>query len=108
MNDRRRRESNGVGLIDKHLLIVAGKRGVGRSTVAAAIGAPAARSGLRAPVVETAGRADVPSLLGRPAGDPLTEVEIDRRGAFEEYLRQEVPGPISRAQRCSTTRVARC
>jgi len=106
MNDRRRPESNGVGLIDKHLLIVAGKGGVGRSTVAAAIGAAAARSGLRALVVETAGRTDVPSLLGRPAGDPLTEVEllqglhhvtIDRRGALEEYLRQEVPGLISAA-----------
>jgi len=106
MNDRRRAESNGIGLVDKDLLIVAGKGGVGRSTVAAAVGAAAARSGLRALVVETAGRADVPSLLGRPAGDPLTEVEllqglhhvtIDRRGALEEYLRQEVPGPISAA-----------
>ena len=103
MNDRGRRASNGVPLVGKHLLIVAGKGGVGRSTVAAAIGAAAARSGLRALVVETAGRADVPSLLGRPAGDPLNEVEllrglhhvtIDRRGALEEYLRQEVPGPF--------------
>ena len=90
-------------LIDKHYLIVAGKGGVGRSTVAAALGMAAARSGLRALVVETAGRADVPTLLGRPAGEPLTEVEllpnlhlvtIERRGALEEYLRREVPGPI--------------
>ena len=106
MNDRGRRASNGIPLTDKHLLMVAGKGGVGRSTVAAAIGAAAARSGLRTLVVETAGRADVPPLLGRPAGDPLTEVEllqrlhhvtIDRRGALDEYLRQEVPGPIPAA-----------
>ena len=93
-------------LIRKRLLIVAGKGGVGRSTVSAAIGVAAARSGVRAIVVETAGRADVPPMLGRPAGDPLTEVEllprlhhvtIDRRGALEEYLRQEVPGPIPAA-----------
>jgi anion-transporting ArsA/GET3 family ATPase len=90
-------------LIGKRFLIVAGKGGVGRSTVAAALGVAAARSGLRALVVETAGRADVPPLLGRSPGDPLTEVEllprlhhvtIERRGALEEYLRREVPGPL--------------
>ena len=90
-------------LIGKHFLIVAGKGGVGRSTVAAALGVAAARSGLRALVVETAGRGDVPPLFGRRAGDPLAEVElrpkvhqvtIERRGALEEYLRREVPGPI--------------
>jgi anion-transporting ArsA/GET3 family ATPase len=105
---RTRREEVGAaaGLIGKHFLIVAGKGGVGRSTVAAALGVAAARSGLRALVVETAGRADVPSLLDRSAGDPLTEVEllpnlhhvtIERRGALEEYLRREVPGPIPAA-----------
>jgi anion-transporting ArsA/GET3 family ATPase len=95
-----------VHLIGKHLLLVAGKGGVGRSTVAAAIGVAAARSGLRTLVVETASRADVPPLLGRPAGEPLTEVEllqglhhvtIDRRGALEEYVHQQVPGPIPAA-----------
>jgi anion-transporting ArsA/GET3 family ATPase len=100
----RPRRSEGIArLIGKHFLIVAGKGGVGRSTVAAALGVAAARSGLRALVVETAGRGDVPSLFGRPAGDPLAEVQlrpklhhvtIERRGALEEYLRREVPGPI--------------
>ena len=93
-------------LIGKQFLIVGGKGGVGRSTVAAAIGVGAARSGLRALLVETAGRGDVPPLLGLCAGDPLTEVEllprlhhvtIERRGALEEYLRREVPGPIPAA-----------
>ena len=103
MNDPDRRGSSGVPLIGKHLLIVAGKGGVGRSAVAAAIGVAAIRHGRRALVVETAGRADVPPLLDRPGGDPLAEVEllpglhhvtIDRRGALEEYLRQELPGPV--------------
>jgi anion-transporting ArsA/GET3 family ATPase len=93
-------------MIGKRFLLVAGKGGVGKSTVAAALSVAAARSGLRALVVETAGCADVPPLLGRPAGDPLTEVEllpklhhvtIERRGALEGYLRREVPGPIPAA-----------
>jgi anion-transporting ArsA/GET3 family ATPase len=105
---RTRREEAGAPawLIGKHFLIIAGKGGVGRSTVAAALGMAAARSGLRALVVETAGRADVPPLLDRSAGDPQAEVEllpklyhvtIERRGALEEYLRREVPGPAPAA-----------
>jgi len=54
-------------MIGKRFLLVAGKGGVGKSTVAAALGVAAARSGVRALVVETAGRADVPLLLGRSA-----------------------------------------
>jgi anion-transporting ArsA/GET3 family ATPase len=94
------------GVTGKRLLIVAGKGGVGRSMVAAAIGVSAARSGQRAIVAETAGRADVPALLGRRAVEPLVETElqpglyhvtIDRRGAPEEYLRYETPGPVPAA-----------
>ena len=87
--------------ITKRLLIVAGKGGVGRSTVTAALAVDATRRGLRTIVVETAGRADVARMLGGRAADPLVEVElqrglhhvtIDRRAALEEYLRYEVPG----------------
>ncbi len=82
-------------------MIVAGKGGVGRSTVTAALAVGATRRGLRTIVAETAGRADVARMLGGRAGDPLVEVElepglhhvtIDRRSALEEYLRYEVPG----------------
>jgi len=85
----------------KRLLLVAGKGGVGRSTITAAVAIGAARSGLRTIVAETAGRTDVPRMLGSRAGDPLVEVElgrgihhvtIDRRPALEEYLRYEIPG----------------
>jgi anion-transporting ArsA/GET3 family ATPase len=88
-------------LTTKRLLIVAGKGGVGRSTVTAALAISAARCGLRAVVAETSGRADVARMLRSRPGDPLVEVElepglhhvtIDRRPALEEYLRYEVPG----------------
>ena len=87
--------------ITKRLLIVAGKGGVGRTTVAAAFAVDAARRGLRTIVVETAGRGDVARMLGGRPADPLVEVElerclhhvtIERRAAIEEYLRYEVPG----------------
>ncbi len=90
----------------KRLLIVAGKGGVGRSTVTAALAVRAARHGLRTIVAETAGRGDVARMLGGRAADPLVEVElrdglrhvtIDRRPALEEYLRYEVPGPFPTA-----------
>jgi anion-transporting ArsA/GET3 family ATPase len=90
-----------AGPITKRLLIVAGKGGVGRSTVTAALAVGATRRGLRTIVAETAGRADVARMLGGNAADPLVEAElehrlhhvaIDRRAALEEYLRYEVPG----------------
>jgi anion-transporting ArsA/GET3 family ATPase len=93
-------------LTRRRLLILAGKGGVGRSTVAAAMAVVAARSGARVIVAETAGRADVPPMLGRRAGEPLVETEllpdlhhvtIDRHGALEEYLRLEAPGPVPAA-----------
>jgi anion-transporting ArsA/GET3 family ATPase len=85
----------------KRLVIVAGKGGVGRSTVSAALAVAATRRGLRTIVAETSGRADVARMLGGRAAHPLVEVElerglhhvtIDRRAALEEYLHYEVPG----------------
>lgn len=87
-------------LLSKRLLILAGKGGVGRSTVAAALALAGARSGLETIAVETAGRADIALALGGSAGKALSEVElgprlhhitISRRPALEEYLREEVP-----------------
>lgn len=91
---------------NKRLLIVAGKGGVGRSTVAAALGLAGARSGLETIVVETAGRGDVARALGGRVGERLAEVElqpslrhvaISRRPALEEYLRQELPTALPAA-----------
>jgi len=87
--------------ITKRLIIVAGKGGVGRSTITAALAVGATRRGLRTIVAETAGCADVAGVLGGRSADPLVEAElepglyhvtIDRRAALEEYLRYEMPG----------------
>ena len=59
-----RTEQAGRGLLDRRLIFLLGKGGVGRSTLAAALGVLAARSGRRAIVVEVSGRGDVPRLFG--------------------------------------------
>lgn len=85
------------------LLIVAGKGGVGRSTVAAALALGAARRGRRTLVAELAGRSDVARLLGAKPAPALNEVElepdlyhvsIDRQATLRDYLDHEVPGPL--------------
>lgn len=88
-------------LTSERLVVVSGKGGVGRSTVAAALGLAASRCGLRTIVAEVAGCSDVARLLGCQAdGDSgvarlcpgLDCVTIERHAALEEYLRSEVPG----------------
>ena len=87
-------------LLDRRLVFLLGKGGVGRSTVAAALGLLAARSARRAIVVEVTGRGDVPRLFGREstAGteiellDGLWTLAVDPRVALEEYLRDQLPG----------------
>ncbi len=92
-----------VELTARRLLLVSGKGGVGKSTVAAALGVAAARRGLRAVVAEVADRRDVAGMLGAEAGRDHHELEIypglyhvaiDRRPALEDYLRDEAPGPL--------------
>lgn len=72
-----------------------GKGGVGKSTVAAALGLASARAGGRALVVEVAGQQRVPRLLGASrAGEEgpaelapgLFGISIDAERATEEYL----------------------
>jgi anion-transporting ArsA/GET3 family ATPase len=90
-------------LTEKRLLVVAGKGGVGKSTLAAVLGVAGARSGRRTLVVELSGRADVARVLGGEARPGLVEVEllpnlyhvtIDRQAALRYYLDHEVPGPL--------------
>jgi anion-transporting ArsA/GET3 family ATPase len=85
-------------------MIVGGKGGVGRSTVAAALALAAARQGRRTLVAELSGRHDVAHALGaRTAGPGLEEVRlrrdlyhvsIERQAALRDYLSHEVPGPL--------------
>ena len=83
--------------------MIAGKGGVGKSTVAAAIALGAAAGGRRTLVAELAGRSDVARLLGGRSGSALVETElgpglyhitIEREAALEDYLQHEVPGPF--------------
>jgi anion-transporting ArsA/GET3 family ATPase len=92
-------EHAGRGLLDRRLVFLLGKGGVGRSTLAAALGLLAARRGRRAIVVEVSGRGDVPRLFSR-TGEPGVECElapglwtldVDPRQALEEYLRDQLP-----------------
>jgi anion-transporting ArsA/GET3 family ATPase len=92
-------DTAGRGLLDRRLVFLLGKGGVGRSTLAAALGLLAARRGARAIVVEVSGRGDVPRLFGA-AGEVGVELElapglwtldVDPRLALEEYLRDQLP-----------------
>lgn len=88
-------------LLSRSLVVVTGKGGVGKSTVAAALGLAAARRGLRTIVVEVAMREDVSRTLSseespgahtvRAVAERLDHVSIDPRRAMEDYLRQQLP-----------------
>ena len=90
-------------LSSKRLLVVTGKGGVGKSTVAAALAITAAKQGRQTIVAEVAARSDVASLLGASGAAPRREVElapglhhvsIEPQGALAEYIRDEVPGRV--------------
>ncbi len=87
-------------LFDHELLVVTGKGGVGKTTVAAALGVAAARRGLRAIVAEVASRDDVTRSLGDEEERRDHEVElqfgvhhtsIDPEAAMREYLVDQLP-----------------
>jgi anion-transporting ArsA/GET3 family ATPase len=81
-------------VLDPRLLIVTGKGGVGKSTVAASLAVAAARSGRRTCLVEVEGRQTMARLFGTQAWD-FTEREfrpglwglaIDPEASLVEYL----------------------
>ncbi len=87
-------------LFSKDLIVVTGKGGVGKTTVAAAIGLEAARRGLRTVVAEVAARDDISRILSgtgaspfdeRSVADGLHHVTIDPQLAMEEYLADQLP-----------------
>jgi anion-transporting ArsA/GET3 family ATPase len=92
-------------LLDKRLLFVTGKGGVGKSTVAIALGLLAARRGLRTIVAELSSQERVQGLFSRDQGEQFRELEIapglftisiDPQQAMEEYLRVKA-GTIGQA-----------
>ena len=92
-------------LLDKRLIFVTGKGGVGKSTVAIALGLVGARSGLRTIVVELAAQDRVRTALGGDQGEVFVEdelapglftISVDPEHAMDEYLRVKA-GPIGHA-----------
>src|SRR4051794_31782392 len=81
-----------AGLLHKPLVVVTGKGGVGKSTVAAALGLAAARRGLRTIIAEVARRDDVSRVLGGTGvhedelAPGLHHISIDPEEAMEEYV----------------------
>ena len=85
-------------LLDKRLIVVTGKGGVGKTTVAAALGLAAARSGKRTIVAEVSEQERLSGLFGRRAlghregklADGLHGISIDPDRAKEEWLRYQL------------------
>ena len=84
-------------LLAKPLVVVTGKGGVGKSTVAAALGLAAARRGLRTIIAEVARRDDVSRVLGGTGvhedelAPGLHHISIDPEEALQEYLVDQLP-----------------
>ena len=85
-------------LLEKRLIVVTGKGGVGKTTVAAALGLAAARSGRRTVVAEVSEQERLSGLFGRRAlghregklADGLHGISIDPDKAKEEWLRYQL------------------
>ena len=86
-------------LLDRRVLIVLGKGGVGKTALSAALGRLGAASGKRVLIMECDSRAPLAMTLGVEASlDPvevapkLSLMMLDGRHSLEEYLRLVVPG----------------
>jgi anion-transporting ArsA/GET3 family ATPase len=84
-------------LLDKRLVLVTGKGGVGKTTVAAALGLAAARRGKRTVVCEVAEQTRLGALFGADPGHAETEIaphlfaiSVDPERAKEEWLRYQL------------------
>jgi anion-transporting ArsA/GET3 family ATPase len=86
-------------LLHRRLIFVTGKGGVGKTTVALALGLAASRSGRRAIVADIHGDDEPHVELELAPG--LFRVSVDPQTAMEEYLHHKVPGPAGHALRQS-------
>jgi anion-transporting ArsA/GET3 family ATPase len=90
-------------LLDKRLVVVTGKGGVGRTTVAAALGLAAARAGKRVMVAEVAEQERMSRAFRREGvgysetelADNFWAMSVDPQHALDEYLGQQVGGPLA-------------
>jgi anion-transporting ArsA/GET3 family ATPase len=85
-------------LLDKRLVLVTGKGGTGKTTVAIALGLAAARAGRRTLVCEVAGQERMSRAFTRSGvgfsetelHDGLFGLSIDPERSLQEYLRQQI------------------
>jgi anion-transporting ArsA/GET3 family ATPase len=92
------------GILERDLLFVTGKGGVGRTTVCAALAIVAAGRGRRTVVCEVGAHDRLPRLFGRPAdgrdevqlADGLWAASIDPQLALRDYLATQLPRPLVR------------
>lgn len=93
-------------ILEKRLIFVTGKGGVGKSTVAMTLGLAAARRGKRVIVAELAGNDESQRAFGLPGDRHFVEVRlakdlftisIDPQSAMDEYMRVKLPGPTGAA-----------
>lgn len=85
-------------MLDRRLVVITGKGGVGKTTVAAALGLAAARVGKRTVICEVADQERITQIFGSPAaGFRETEVaaglhafSINPEDAKEEWLRRQL------------------
>ena len=92
-------------LLDKRLVLVTGKGGVGKTTVAAALGLIAARRGKRVVLCEVAEQTRLGGMLGRLPHEGLHLASVDPERAKEEWL--QLPAQVAHAGR-SARREAGC
>jgi hypothetical protein len=84
-----------ASLFDRRLLVVTGKGGVGKTTVATALGVVAARRGKRVIVAEVGRAADVPAALrAHPTAESVGEAPSRNDGFAERMLLDELPGSL--------------
>ncbi len=88
-----------VGPLEKRILFVTGKGGVGKTTVAFALGLAAASDGKRTIVCEVASQENASRVFGRAEigfhevelRDNLYAISLDPDNATREYLEQQLP-----------------
>ncbi len=90
-------------VFERELVVITGKGGVGKTTIAAAVGLLGAQRGLETIVVEVGDQTRLPELFGHPAGQPgaetrlrqrLSSISIDPDRALLEWL-QALGGRVS-------------